>query len=73
MRISRQQSKFRSKASHLNSLFEARAQKREEDAGDGHVVSWLGETCVFTSGVHRHAPWNITDGHLVALWDNRRN
>lgn len=57
---------------YLNSLFEAREQKREEDSGDGYVVSWLSKTCVFSTGVHRHAPWNVTDWHLVTLWDNRR-
>lgn len=35
------------------------------------MVSWLGETCVFTSCKHRHTPWNITDRHLVTLWDDR--
>lgn len=58
---------------YLNGLFEAREQKREEDSGDGYVVSWLSKTCVFSTGVHRHAPWNVTDWHLVTLWDNRRN
>lgn len=31
------------------------------------MVSWLGKTCVFSAGVHRHAPGNITDWHLVTL------
>lgn len=54
---------------YLNSLFEACSQKREEDSGDGYMVSWLGEACVFPAGVHSHAPGNITNWHLVTLQD----
>lgn len=60
-------------ATYLNRLFEACAQKREEDSSDGDVVPWLGETRVFATCIHRHTPWNITNWHLVTLGDKRRH
>lgn len=37
---------------HLLGLSEASPQQRQEDACDGHVVSWLSDACVFSTGKH---------------------
>lgn len=58
---------------HLLGLSEAGAQQRQEDSGDGHVVSWLSEARVLSTGEHRHAPGDVTDGHLVTLRDDARS
>lgn len=60
-------------ASYLSSLSEACAQQREEDSRDGDVISWLSKTCDFSTGIYRHAPWNITNRHLVTLRNNNTN
>jgi len=57
---------------YLSGLLEACAQKREEDPGDGHMVSGLSKTRVFATGINGHAPWNVSNGHLVTLWDNKQ-
>lgn len=36
------------------------------------MVSWLGKTCVLAPCIHRHAPWDITNRDLVALWNIRQ-
>lgn len=58
---------------HLLGLSEAGAQQRQEDSGDGHVVSRLSEACVLSTGKHRHAPGDVSDGHLVTLRDDGGN
>ena len=58
---------------YLNSLSVACTQERQEDSCDGDMVTWLGKTSVFTTCVHRHTPWNISNRHLVTLYNIRRN
>lgn len=58
---------------HLLGLSEAGAQQRQEDSGDGYVVSWLSEARVLSTGEHRHAPGDVSDGHLVTLRDDAGN
>lgn len=59
--------KMKEKQRYLNSLTIAGAQQREEDSGDGHVVSGLGQTRVLAACIHRHAPGNVAYWHLVTL------
>lgn len=54
---------------HLLSLSEAGPQQRQEDPGDGHVVSWLSDARVFSTGKDRHAPGDVPHWHLVTLQD----
>lgn len=54
-------------SAHLDSLPEASAQQREEDAGDSHVVSGLGHARVLPAGVDGHAPGDVSHRNLVTL------
>lgn len=56
-----------SEFTHLNTLTESCFQQWEENSCDGHMVTRLSQTCVFSTGKHGHAPWNITNGHLITL------
>lgn len=57
---------------HLLGLSEAGPQQRQEDAGDGHVVSWLSDARVFSTGKHRHAPGDVPHRHLVTLQNGKQ-
>lgn len=52
---------------YLRCLSEASAQKWQEDSCDGHVVTRLCKSCVFTPCVHRHTSRDVTNRHLVTL------
>lgn len=52
---------------YLNSLSEACLQEREEDSGDGDMVSRLGKTSILPTGVHRHASGDVAYWYLITL------
>lgn len=59
-------------AIYLHCLSKACLQKREEDTGDGYMVSRLGKTCIFSTSVHRHASGDVAYRYLIALLDKKK-
>lgn len=58
---------------YLHCLSKACLQKREEDTGDGYMVSRLGKTCIFSTSIHRHASGDVAYRYLIALLGKNRN